>query len=96
MTSKEDTMITVTADHSHVFTIGGYAERGNPIFGTFFWILIYWIKGKFNYTLIALAGDEEGDFLSHLNTTYTSLTYANGPGGLTEIRRVNLTNEQVG
>jgi alkaline phosphatase len=36
MTSKNDTMITVTADHSHVFTIGGYAQRGNPIFGIFF------------------------------------------------------------
>jgi len=23
----------VTADHSHVFTIGGYQPRGNPIFG---------------------------------------------------------------
>ena len=35
MTSKNDTMITVTADHSHVFTIGGYALRGNPIFGDY-------------------------------------------------------------
>jgi alkaline phosphatase len=35
MTSKKDTMITVTADHSHVFTIGGYAKRGNPIFGKY-------------------------------------------------------------
>jgi len=25
-------MVT-TADHSHVFTIGGYPTRGNPIFG---------------------------------------------------------------
>jgi alkaline phosphatase len=35
MTSKQDTMITVTADHSHVFTVGGYARRGNPIFGKY-------------------------------------------------------------
>ena len=28
----DETLITVTADHSHVFTIGGYPERGNPIF----------------------------------------------------------------
>lgn len=29
----EETLITVTADHSHVFTIGGYPKRGNPLFG---------------------------------------------------------------
>ncbi|XP_069137625.1 alkaline phosphatase-like [Argopecten irradians] len=33
MTSEEDTLIIFTADHSHVFNIGGYTRRGNPIFG---------------------------------------------------------------
>ena len=33
LTNESDTLIITTADHSHVFTMGGYPSRGNPIFG---------------------------------------------------------------
>ncbi|XP_073529224.1 alkaline phosphatase, tissue-nonspecific isozyme-like [Phyllobates terribilis] len=33
LTSVSDTLTVVTADHSHVFTFGGYTDRGNSIFG---------------------------------------------------------------
>lgn len=33
LTNEKDTLTLVTADHSHVFTFGGYTLRGSSIFG---------------------------------------------------------------
>ncbi|EGW09023.1 intestinal-type alkaline phosphatase 1 isoform X1 [Cricetulus griseus] len=33
LTSEKDTLILITADHSHVFAFGGYTLRGTSIFG---------------------------------------------------------------
>ncbi|KAM7434986.1 hypothetical protein ABFA07_015035 [Porites harrisoni] len=63
MVNKDETLVTVTADHSHVFTIGGYPKRGNPVFG-----------------IIKQVDDSLA--LDTKNRTYTTLGYANGPGGL--------------
>ena len=32
---EDETLIVVTGDHSHSFTITGYPKRGNPIEGSF-------------------------------------------------------------
>ena len=68
--------MTVTADHSHVFTIGGYPKRGNPVLGQQVEIGDTFAVDKFN-------------------KTFTTLGYANGPGGLKgsrpDLRTVNTT-----
>lgn len=56
---SEETLTIVTADHSHVFTFGGYQSRGTDIF---------------NYT-------NAKRFIAKDGQRFTSLSYANGPGG---------------
>ncbi|PCI53802.1 MAG: alkaline phosphatase [Alphaproteobacteria bacterium] len=64
-----ETLILVTADHSHVFTIAGYPTRGNPILG-----LAYG-----NDT----TGDPSGKVLIALDgVPITALGYQNGPGAI--------------
>lgn len=71
-TDPADTLIMVTADHSHVFTIAGYPQRGNDILG-----LVVPPKGN---------GEDGGDGSSPLlaadGKPYTTLGYANGPGAV--------------
>lgn len=67
MTSSLDTLIIVTADHSHSLTMGGYATRGNDILGT--------VVGNDNH---GLASDNPS--LADDGLPYTALGYRDGPG----------------
>jgi alkaline phosphatase len=67
-TSAEDTLIIVTADHSHTLNFVGYPARGNAILGK--------VKdrgGEDGAGKLDLARDG-------LGLPYTTLSYANGPG----------------
>lgn len=46
MTNSSDTLIVVTADHSHVFNIGGHSYRGNNILGEFISALLFFKTTK--------------------------------------------------
>lgn len=66
MTSDKDTLIIVTADHSHTMTFAGYPTRGNPILGK-----VIGASGE---------GPSTGYALDATGLPYTTLSYANGPG----------------
>jgi alkaline phosphatase len=68
MTSADDTLIIVTADHSHVLTMAGYPTRGNPILGK--------VTGNDATGTPKSAFDLLSD-----GKPYTTLGYQNGPGG---------------
>lgn len=67
MTDPEKTLIIVTADHSHVFTIAGYPHRGNNILG-----LVSEVP--------SVDGDPTELSKDSLGLPYTTLGYTNGPG----------------
>jgi len=67
MTDPNETLIIVTADHSHVFTIAGYPHRGNNILG-----LTAAVPNDDGAAVtVSLADDGK---------PYTTLGYQNGPG----------------
>ncbi len=66
-TNPAETLIVVTADHSHTLTISGYPKRGNPILG-----VVVGSSGE-----AAPSNEPAKDQTGH---PYTTLSYANGPG----------------
>lgn len=66
LTSDKDTLVLVTADHSHTLGFGGYPVRGNPILGKV-------VSASVEQPVPALA-------LDALGLPYTTLFYGNGPG----------------
>ncbi|WP_369026295.1 alkaline phosphatase [Qipengyuania sp. RANM35] len=71
-TNPEETLILVTADHSHVFTMSGYPRRGNDILG-----LVVPPEGGGED-----GGSGDGPTLASDGKPYTTLGYANGPGAV--------------
>jgi len=66
-TDKNNTLLVVTADHSHVFTLGGYATRGNPVLAT----VVH--NNRRGEKVPVAATDDTGK-------SYTAIGYRDGPG----------------
>ena len=81
-TRAEDTLIVVTADHSHTLTISGYPMRGNPILGK----VVGRSRKKEGQNEMAVDGKGK---------PYTTLSYANGPGYVDERHRPDLTHVET-
>jgi alkaline phosphatase len=67
MTSADETLILVTADHSHTLSFVGYSSRGNPILGK--------VNGSSSEGAYPARYARDATGLP-----YTTLVYANGPG----------------
>jgi alkaline phosphatase len=65
----DETLVLVTADHSHVFTIAGYPTRGNPILGLV-------VEND------TTGAPQPGPTLDVNGVPYTTLGYTNGPGSV--------------
>lgn len=79
-TDPKDTLIIVTADHSHVFTIAGYPKRGNPILGKV-------VNPGKNAPDYAKASD---------GMPYTTVSYANGLGYRENSNKEDAYNDGLG
>ena len=78
LTNEADTMIIVTADHSHTFTVAGYPHRGNDILGL-------------TKEVPLVDGLPTAPTLASDGKPYTTLGYQNGPGARTTGDRPDLT-----
>lgn len=67
LTNESDTLIIVTADHSHPFTIGGYPALGNPILGK-------------SISIDSKGEPSEEYELATDGKPFTTLAYQTGPG----------------
>ncbi|MCK0070503.1 alkaline phosphatase [Kordiimonas laminariae] len=66
LVDTEETLILVTADHSHTFTMAGYPKRGNPILGL--------VSGP--------GQEDGEYTMAKDGKPYTTVGYQNGPGAI--------------
>jgi alkaline phosphatase len=93
LTSRDDTLIVATADHSHTFAITGYPKRGNPILGLAVDVdgeVMLGSDGK-PYTTLSYANGPGAVFPALPKDSSTG-TQAESPGPRPDLIKVDTTN----